>query len=304
MYNEPLKRLYLDSLNPDLKEERRLICYFNVMEQKESEYNNDLSLFNKDEVLEADKFINPTSANYLNVLNIFYGKYTQFLIDNKEIPHIDNAYFNISISDMQKCINQELIKCKIIYRKDLLRICDSVAPRDAFAMMCLFEGIEGREYSEISNIKNTDIDYENRIIHLATRDVSVSDELLKYAKQANEVEYGLKYPSMTRVPLVDSQYIYKNTCFIKNGAYEPASMRNISLSIVKILKMFDLDKYLSPKDIRNSGKLYYVQQMSIESGISPSDILRSVYKIKALEERFGCAINGKLLLNTYKDHLL
>ena len=164
MYNEPLKRLYLDSLNPDIKEERRLTCYFNVMEQKESECNSDLSLFNKEEVLEAYKFINPTSANYLNVLNIFYGKYTQFLIDHQEIPHTDNAYFDISISDMQKCINQEFIKYKIIYRNDLLRICDNVAPRDAFAMMCLFEGIEGREYSEISNIHISSP--KNRLMHI------------------------------------------------------------------------------------------------------------------------------------------
>lgn len=302
MYNKTIKQEYLSSLNLTKKVTISTTAYFNLIEPFEEDKEKDLAFFDLDEILSVYKSINIATVNYLNTLTATYRMYTQYCIDNK-IFDCKNNYKDITLDMMSDCVDKELVKKKIINREQLLNICKEISPREAFAMLCLFEGVEGKMYSDILNLKIADFDFENRILHLPDRDIKVSDELIYYAKKANEATITYYYPSMTEMQLFPSPYIIKHTIIARGSTVVPVSGRNLMEAIRKVLKMCGLDEYIAPRNIRESGKIYYIRLRQSETGLSFKELISKKSEVKKIEERFGCKINPRLSLRTYGDHL-
>lgn len=304
MYNTEWKEAYIENACLDRTDQTITQTYFNLIEPKEIEYGKDISLFNRDEIFDVYKFINPTSIAYLSRLKAALFEYTDFCKSSGYIP-LDtiNLYDNFTSDELVSCLNKEIIQNRILSRESILNMCIGIAPREAFSILCLFEGIEGKCFSEIANIKASDIDFKKKIIHLETRDISVSDELLHFARLANELNYTYKYPSKITVKLIPSPYIIKNTIFTKSDFTAPVSWRNITNSVKKVLIMYNLYEYITSKNIRESGKIYYVQLRAKELGLSFDETLKHETELVKIEKRFDCKINGYLMRKTYKDHL-
>ena len=111
------------------------------------------------------------------------------------------------------------------------------------------------------------------------------------------------YPSKQSIDLSPSPYIVKNTILAKGNKATPVSWRNIANSVKKVLAMYNLDDYITSKNIRESGKLYYVQLRAQELGLSFDETLKQEKELVKIERRFDCKINGYLMRKTYKDHL-
>ena len=304
MYNTEWKEAYIEGAQLEKADQITTQLHFNLVEPKEIEHGKDVSLFDRDEILDVYKFINPTSTAYLSRLKATLFKYTDYC---KSVGYISadtvNPYDNFTVDDLVSCLNTDLIQNKILSRQSILNMCISIAPREAFAILCLFEGIEGKGCREIANIKESDIDFKNKVIHLETRDISVSDELLHFARLANELTYTYMYPSKQAIDLSPSPYIVKNTILAKGNKAAPVSWRNIANSVKKVLSMYNLDDYITSKNIRESGKLYYVQLRAQELELSFEETLKQEKELVKIEQRFDCKINGYLMRKTYKDHL-
>ena len=146
MYNTEWKEAYIEGAQLEKADQITTQLHFNLVEPKEIEHGKDVSLFDRDEILDVYKFINPTSTAYLSRLKATLFKYTDYC---KSVGYISadtvNPYDNFTVDDLVSCLNTDLIQNKILSRQSILNMCISIAPREAFAILCLFEGIEGKE---------------------------------------------------------------------------------------------------------------------------------------------------------------
>ena len=66
MYNTEWKEAYIEGAQLEKADQITTQLHFNLVEPKEIEHGKDVSLFDRDEILDVYKFINPTSTAYLS----------------------------------------------------------------------------------------------------------------------------------------------------------------------------------------------------------------------------------------------
>ncbi len=267
-------------------------------------YNKDICNFNKNEIMELYKFMNLYSVYKIRQLNSLFSTYTDFCIDKKYSNTNLNCFVLMNIDDLKSCVNKIMQKNRIMDREQILSICNqAINARDAFAILCLFEGIFGKSYSEICNLSIDDIDIENRIVHLPNRDLEVSKEFVNYALRAeNDLEYVCFSGSKNGCrEFVDNGKIYKNYPQCK-APYEPCIGRTVSYNIVLLFEQCGISDYIKPNDIRESGKIYMIKERAKFYNMTPKEYVMSD-KLDEVGARFNCRMVRSLFIKAYESHL-
>lgn len=309
MFNAEIKERYIEYKNDAIIIGKDfLINLFNKTKPFEEKLNKDICNFTYYEIVNFYKTINVRAINYLYVINNSLSLYTQWCISENLVSDCQNHFNEVKRNTLMDCINITYNVKRIITRNELLEYCKQLPnPSDAFVLVALFDGLEGkRYYSEIANARIENL--EGNIFHTSDgRTINVSDAFIYYAEQSKKEEY---YYSMTNTRSRKVQYEDDGT-IIKR--YVNASLtdtknngRRIYNKIIRSLDYLGLSDYVTPNSIIDSGMIDFINRRCKELGINANNYLRSNYinEVNAQFSKQITSVRVKYFLDDFKDFLV
>ena len=303
MLNQNRKNEFLEYVN----KQNKYMYYYSEFEKAaiiEDLENKDICDLNKQEIGKMYNLMNLFSLYKARQLNSFFVAYTDYCIKHKYSKTNINAFSSITMDDLQKTLNTVIQDSKILTRDQVVMIAgQALNARDSFAILCLFEGICGTTYKEITEMKIENIDVKNKTIHLLNRDLKVSSELIHYAEASNvEMEYTCFSGNINGMrKFVDNGRIYKNHQH-STKPFDPVTGRTLSYNLMNLFKEVGLNKYVKPNDVKESGKIHMIKERAKIYNMTPTEYIMSEY-IDEVAKRFDCRFVRSLFLKAYESYL-
>jgi len=305
MYNEEIKHRFISERNDKIiTSSNYLNRLFEKVSEIEEKLNKDMCNFTFYEITEMYKLLNVSSVEFLSVMNSHYSLYTQWCLQQNLVKDGQNHYMELRVDDFVNCINKGKLDMQIITKEVIYDWINSlVNPRDQFILLGLFEGIRGKDFCELVNLRPEHI--KGNVAHLCTgREVKISSKLLGIIEDCIVEE---RYISMTgkevkTMPLVDEGYIIKEYPNTKSSAFCKRSGRIVKNSVERIAKYFGLFPIVSANNIIESGKINMIKEQAKEKKMNCRDYIYSSY-INEVEEKYNCTIVKKSYILKYEDYL-
>ena len=179
MYNNELKQRYIKyKLNENINFELIAARVFKKSEPKEMRLQKDVSEFTISEIIDLYKSMCSTSLESLNVMTSAYKGYTDWCIEQGYVSDNQNHFKEMTIELISNCLNYAVMNSSIFTREEVLHIADELPnDSDAALILCLFEGICGKEMSELVNLKPTDFNQDGTVSLCTERTIKVSSKL-------------------------------------------------------------------------------------------------------------------------------
>ncbi|MBW7474065.1 hypothetical protein K0T92_04870 [Paenibacillus oenotherae] len=271
-YNEEQKKRFL-KYYIDYKDDSSVKNYTAVLSRAqyvESRLNKDLYDFNSDEIEQLMKYFNCTTItsaygrlNYIqNYINWGIAEGLTKSVDNPLNGLISREFCKRLVGDYTRVLATE---------QDVLRVAESCLNfQDKAVILAIFEGIGGKELSELTNLRRADIDEGQLRIKLTdskhgTRYMTFKDDyIIRNLIRANEEEtYHMWSSNKQRkrervlIALGRSSYVIKHIVN-RHGSDEdtPVKSYGITTRLRHIQEHFSSDfEFLNPTNLRNSGML-------------------------------------------------
>ncbi|MET3209743.1 UNVERIFIED_CONTAM: integrase [Paenibacillus sp. PvR008] len=230
----------------------------------EKNYSKDLYNFNLAEIEELLNYLSPKTVqasitNGATIEGYIRWAISQDLRDNKLnplSPVSDTEYYKSFVDKTNKLIFSEDEINKIVYGLP--------SRQDAVIVQAIFEGIMGRDNSELLNLKISDLDAINKTILLKNinkygteelRKVTITEQLVRIIQEANEetVYKSILSAGGRDKKLVPSSYVIKGAgkAYKDDGQTSAHTIRQR----IKVIGLMEGYNYLNPINIRNSGML-------------------------------------------------
>lgn len=239
MYNKELKLQYIDD-NEYLNLQLRTIMLqaFESTEPLEDSLQKDVSNFTVKEIIAYYKTLCTASLERLMVLNSQLSRYTNYCLNNYSVQDNQNHYLEIDVDILKTCLNVGKIEASIVTREELLADIESLPnPSERFLVLAIYEGILGKQYSELANLNIRQ--FHDGIVDLGTRQLTVSNELVKLAEESTD------------------EYFYY--CYVADGSFK---QKNYLYSDDNIIKSLYNAKHT---DLKNKRKVIYNRLIRIKS---------------------------------------
>lgn len=313
IYNSDIKFQYINEKNKS-EPIAYLMRLFNKSMTYETQLDKDISNFNHDEILNFYKGMNSSSINTLIAFNSYLSAYTIWAINKKYVKDNQNHFLEININEMKDSLNQENFEQKYVTKDQIYNWCFNLQnSRDRFIILSLFEGLKGKDYCEITSLKKSDIDFNEKTAQLCTgRQVKISDYFIDVANDAIKSDnyYFVNADSKkgNSIPLHDFGYIIKYYPNIKisEPEREPSVFRRgktLYTSLVRALRSIDVSKVVSANSIRTSGIIHLVKKNAKELNMTIDDYVFSEH-MKDVVEQFDIRnFRGGYFLQKYEDWL-
>lgn len=316
MYNSLIKNKYFDSVcvADDLKRDRKQdgLLWFEGFAAEEERLGKDLSLFTRDEILEAFKNIKEwNSYYYIRNINYRFKEYTNWYIENIN-PNIENNYASITSDDLARAtIGKREIT--VISRDDLEMISHAmINPKDRYWLLALYEGLRGFHFSEVLDLKLEDVDFDNLTIHVSSRgengeDIKITPYFAEVIRSAYEAtDYHSKNGDGYSWPLIESRdgriYKYTRNSHVDTDAMGRANTFRHSVRYVL--------NQLSPKYanitinmIQDSGIINFIKERAQELNKTPMEYLKPRGGLLEIEKQYNKTIRKKAFIIKYGDYL-
>lgn len=219
MYNVDFKKRYLDeneTRNVNIKKTVDLL--FRRIESTEEMLGKDLYDFSVAEILGFYKRLFTPSFDSLMIMNNQYKLYTAYALKNGLVADNQNHYAEIDNATLKTCVHDGLAKAKIISRKDLMDILTTNMIEnisEKVIALALFEGICGKELTELTHLHPRDIDTHTCMVYLyGGRELHISHTLVNWCMEsASEYNY---YNSAVNV--INKHYLESDDRVIKRLA--------------------------------------------------------------------------------------
>lgn len=290
MYNETIKNRYIQEKESTTNTPNGyLMRQFNKTESFEQRLGKDISNFTAYEIEDFYKTLNMKSVESLIVLHSHLSLYTQWSLQQNLVVDCQNHFDEIDSSSFVNYINVLLFKKSIITRKDLYRLIDKLDnPSDAFIMLALFEGIEGENYSEITNLKMSDFN-GNKVKLCTGRELTVSSKLVSLAEESNR---EMVYHSIDKgrdFPLIENGLIIKEypNCRTESSRNKG---RRIYSKVRRNLEKIGIE-YMKPRSFFDSGKIDYINTRCMELEITAEEFMKRKECLDEVEYRFRYDLN-------------
>ena len=264
-YNNEHKLNFLEDIKFEYEDLKPFELLFTKSKNYEEKWDKDIYDFNDEETLEYLKSLKiTTKASGINRISLLkkYVTYSSNVTSNNV-----NGFHDIkNVSDLASKI---VLTYTTLYftREDLLEFINDnkMESKEAFVMLAMFEGFQGKSWREIRNAQLNDITEENGKYYIdlyddedhseKSRTIEISKELYEYAKENNSIKtepYIVpKTGELSERDLADTDYILRGMG--RELEY------NVAVPVHYIHRLFyDMQKKysedrLKPKDIRNSG---------------------------------------------------
>lgn len=307
MFNEDIKQRYIDEKESEvIIPNSYLINQFRKTNDIEEELNKDISNFTTYEIIDFYKILNLSSFESLYVLNSQLSMYTQWCLQQNLVKDNQNHYLEITKDMLNGCINRAILSKKIVDRKTVLSWVRQLPnPKDQFIMLALFEFGKTKNFSDLVNVKITDLDGNNLTLNDGRR-VEISEELTEIAKEsyAEDTYYSATGKNVKRMPLVSTDgRIIKNYPNVSEEVSDFQLSRRIYNSITRSLDYVGVADWCSASSLAESGKIYMIKERAKELEITPREYLYSNY-ITEVERQFGCSIVKSNFSVKYEEYLV
>lgn len=304
MYREEYKRRFIDERSEEvILPMNYLNVQFEKVSEMESKLNKDVCNFTYYEILEYYKLLNRTSINSLRVLNSQFSIYTQWCLQQNLVVDSQNHFLEIRTEDYAKCVTKVLFNKKIVSKDVVLQWVDELEnAKDRFILLGLFEGIKGKEFCELANLRPEDIN--GNIATLCTeREVIISDKLRSIIDDCISEEFYYPINGSHKTKMIDVGYVIKNYCNVRSDQDSFQRGRMIYTSLRKIFQYFGIYPMMTAKDLYESGKIDMIKQCAAARGMSNIDYINSK-NLKEVENQYKCTFRPKAeYINKHKDYL-
>lgn len=270
MYNTEIKERYLKYKNDEsISPNDNLRRMFLMLAQFEKKLSKDVCNFTGYEIENMYKTINYATYESLSSLNSNLKRYTGWCQSEGLVIDGLNHYEEFDREQLLGYINKALFNKRIVTRDELLiRIKSLPNYSDAFIVLAIFEGIKGRELSELDGINIEQIK-GNEIKLNSGRTINISDELIELAhKSSEEDEYSTitstETKTVKRVGLPGQ--IIKELPRTSDGNF-------YNRMIHRIKRIFDyLDmSYMKITQLQDSGKIEMIKSKAAEMNLPAID---------------------------------
>lgn len=186
MFNAAQKEDYLqqnEGRNVSLRNTAGSI--FNSTEKYEEENNKDAAEWTVAEIISYYKSL--ATSSFVGLLNRHsqLRKYADWCLDNNMIKDSQNHYAEIDTPTLRGCLNVGLLKNGILTRKEMeTEISQLLNPREQCLVYALFEGIQGREFSELTELNMDQV--RGTTLSLANRKIKVHPKLIELMKESTD----------------------------------------------------------------------------------------------------------------------
>lgn len=269
LYNSEIKKKYLEQNYPGFRSRNILYYVFSNTSDIEKELNKDLFEMNEIELEKIFKTLNPSTENssYNNVMRIF--KYIKWCLD---VGYTKKLLVNTN-KNYREYAKQFVSKSKVFYTKeDLMKAFNNMKYLgDQALLLCIFEGIKGNEYSEITNIKLEHLYEKNGLYYIdlvgsekeyRRKNFEISKELYTLLiKLGNTLEYEDLGGDF--IKLKDAPYIFRKS---KIGRKNVKNKNNYFSTKNKYYGEFFKNKNFTLTDIEMSGVMHYLNKLLEEKG--------------------------------------
>ncbi len=289
MYNPEIKKRFMDFIDSRevILPNKYLEMLFKHLYKWEIELDKDCCNFTVNEILSFYKSLNRTSVESLTVMNSILAMYTTWCMQQSLVKDNQNHYSEIPKEKYAECVNKLYIEKTFVTKDQLYGWINELAnPSDQFILIGLFEGLCGKEYSELSHLHYSDFN-ENNEVKLENRTVKVSNKLKNIAyESARETSYWSLSAEPHEFKLAETDdTIVKNYVSARPGADSFRMGKRIYTKFNRIMSYLGFD-YLRPSNIVNSGKVNFIKENAEKIGITPKQYLYSDH-IKELNKQFG-----------------
>lgn len=261
IYNQETKERFMDSINLDQYPPRWWERVFEKSYFFEKLKDKDLHSFSTPDIIEFYKFLDVGTLTPLIIYNTNLLRYAQWALNEGLVFDGQNHFDEFDTELLATCVSMVKKKQSILSYDDFLNLMYRriINYQDRFIFFCLFEGIKGKNYQDIIDMKMEDIDKKNRVVHLQSgKDVCVPQDFVDIAAEADKqtVYTGLT-DSNFEIQLIPSLTIYKQ----KNNSQGSDPNRTIYNTIVRNINAIDeLSEVITSKSIRDSGLIHYLNQ--------------------------------------------
>lgn len=277
MYNKEIKENFLNNYRKDTQLVYKRI--FLKSAKLEKSLDKDLYNFTTDQLEDVLRDLNPSTLTASRSNASIIIKYLDWSGENGLRSNINPLkvfppkYFDKFVNaSIQLYVTDEQLR-------DIEDFC--VNAQDAVIFRLLFEGVGGRECSELRNLRKKDINFDEKVLtlyndkngHKEKRELSVSsrcigliEEALKqdtYAKRNGELIEDTRVRQFNN--LVQNDYVIRNS-ITRTDNYGAVSVHTIYRRIDVIRELFGDLPYLTAKGLTYSGMLAMAKELLEEEG--------------------------------------
>lgn len=312
LYNRERKERYLKNREKTSADVPQIIkSLFHKTYGLENVYGKDVCDFNTEQVDDLMYYVGLGTYSSISFLYYCMIDYVDWCISEGLVKDGMNHFRDIDFNSLQKYINKKITDSKILTREQLLSQIELLNnPRDKVFLLSCFEFGVGREYVDFLEMEMKDIDRENHILHLKTRNVEISNEWISIATEASETYeivtniHDFSNPLVRKIELEHTNKIYKNTVNVKGSSSTDDKMfiqKRMARVFVSIKKTLGLNPAVKAQSIINSGRIHYIKTKAKERGISPEEFIKE--NRKEIENQFGILCNPILFIREYHSYL-
>lgn len=285
MFNENQKQRYIEHKNQiTIMPKNYLYRLFEKTEIMENNFRKDCFDWTKIEIIEFYKFLSVPSYESLIYMNSVLNGYTSWAIGNALVKDGQNHYLEIDQTIIGNCVNKSLQNSKIYTKSEVYEMCSQLPNySDKVLLLGVFEGIKGKNYSELVNLSVSDISDNNILLRNTEenteRTIIISNQLKNYMYESSE-EYiyvalsGVEgrsiklkeIPNLVIKPLVNAR---DDSSPFQKG-------RRLYTRFIRILNYLGLNNG-SIQGIYESGRINYIKEKAKQNNISPEEYLRKLY---------------------------
>ncbi|PZT57429.1 hypothetical protein [Paenibacillus silvae] len=303
-YNEEQKNRYLKDFSAATKSSySRVFKRAAIMEQN---LNKDLYDFNLTEISEFLYMLGATKISSVRHTGSVIKNYIGWAIDQD--LRIDNINPLDAVTSFEWYTQFATDNSSTLFsEEDIGNVVDGCLNfQDKAIVQAVFEGIMGRQNSEIINMKMEhirEIDNEYRITLYDNtrngqeiREIPISNFLYNILRIANREDKHIKFNGILKTniksdtnKLMDNDYIIRSilSTKVKQGTEEPASIYLVQSRLTKIAEWNNLPQ-LTVMNIRNSGMLKMARDLYLKHGKLETEEYAEIftrYNIK--KDKFG-----------------
>lgn len=288
MYNEERKLQYLkESVNRYESIEYTVTTYFKATENMETILDKDISQFTLNEIISLYKSFCTPSEWYIRTINSQLSQYTTWCQKQNILTDNQNHFAEIDTNLIYQCLNTTLIEMQYITREQLYNIVNSGQINnisDCFLLLSCFEGICGKEYTDILNIRPKDIKGNMVTLH-SGKTLEVDSKFVSVALQsAGQYTFylGLLGDKERQFDLSDDRCFkrYRRDITAENEVFVVIKRFN------KLKQLFN-SPALSSKALMESGRIDFIKKLMKKHNCGLNECLKNEDIYKLIADRYG-----------------
>lgn len=280
LYNREIKLSFIENTYDSFESQITMFWQFAKAYEYENKIGKDISEMNKKELMQLIKGeIKPSTHNSaVNIISA-YKRYIDYIGNNPNNPlsNIDTPKLASEVIAKEK--NPRFSKSQVLNMIDKLN-----NDTDRALILCLFEGIKGRAYSEIltlrtKNLKQIGNDFYATVYNAETKEnrtIQISEKLYDLILRAdNQTHYRTNnIDSVVETPFLDTEYVFKKT--MKGKQNELYLNHHFITRKFAFFKEFFGNEHLNADDFVRSGMMSMAHDLFMKSGKLGRDELLSI----------------------------